>query len=93
MRVGNEINPGILLPHGGLKENPGQLVEFLNMGYDAVKECCPDCKVITHIADRINLTGASLFWIISLKRAAKRMFLGFRIIRTGLKWSRARSFY
>lgn len=50
VQVGNEINPGILLPHGGLKENPGQLVEFLNMGYDAVKECCPDCKVITHIA-------------------------------------------
>lgn len=50
VQVGNEINPGILLPYGGLKDNPKQLVEFLNRGYDAVKECCPACKVITHIA-------------------------------------------
>lgn len=50
VQVGNEINPGILLPHGGLKDNPKSLVELLNVGYDAVKECCLDCKVITHLA-------------------------------------------
>lgn len=50
VQVGNEINPGILLPCGSLKNHPGQMVQFLNAGYDAVKECCPDCLVITHTA-------------------------------------------
>lgn len=51
VQVGNEINPGILLPRGGLKEAPKQLVRFLNRGYDAVKEVCPETKVITHLAE------------------------------------------
>lgn len=49
VQVGNEINPGILFPQGSLKDHPDDLVAFLNAGYTAVKECCPDCKVITHI--------------------------------------------
>lgn len=50
VQVGNEINPGILLPEGSLAKHPKQLVSFLNAGYDAVKECCPDCQVITHLS-------------------------------------------
>lgn len=50
VQIGNEINYGMLWPRGSLKENPVQLVRFLNAGYDAVKEVCPDCKVITHLA-------------------------------------------
>lgn len=49
VQVGNEINPGLLLPNGS-KKNPEVMVAFLNAGYDAVKECCPECQVITHIA-------------------------------------------
>lgn len=49
VQVGNEINPGLLLPNGS-RENPEVMVSFLNAGYDAVKECCPECQVITHIA-------------------------------------------
>lgn len=49
VQVGNEINPGILLPMGSLKEHPDHLIAFLNAGYDAVKACFPECKVITHI--------------------------------------------
>lgn len=49
VQVGNEINPGLLLPNGS-KEHPEIMVSFLNAGYEAVKECCPECQVITHIA-------------------------------------------
>lgn len=54
VQVGNEINNGILWPRGSLKEAPGQLVRFLNAGYDAVKEVCPDSQVITHLASVLN---------------------------------------
>ncbi len=50
VQVGNEINPGIMHPRGSLREHPAALVRFLNAGYEAVKECCPDCAVITHLA-------------------------------------------
>lgn len=50
VQVGNEINPGLLLPAGSRAEHPEQMIAFLNAGYDAVKECCPDCQVITHIS-------------------------------------------
>lgn len=50
VQVGNEINPGLMLPKAGLEKNPKELVMILNAGYDAVKECFPDCQVITHLA-------------------------------------------
>ena len=50
VQVGNEINPGILLPAGSLQENPKQLASFLNAGYEAVKECVPAAQVITHLS-------------------------------------------
>lgn len=49
VQVGNEINPGLLLPNGS-KENSEVMVSFLNAGYEAVKECCPECRVITHVS-------------------------------------------
>ena len=49
VQVGNEIDSGILLPMGSFDDNPEQLVTFLNEGYRAVKACCPECRVITHI--------------------------------------------
>ena len=50
VQVGNEINPGILLPYGSMKEHPDTLVHFLNEGYRAVKESYPQCQVITHLS-------------------------------------------
>ncbi len=49
VQVGNEIDSGILLPMGSFDDNPEQLVAFLNEGYRAVKACCPECRVVTHI--------------------------------------------
>lgn len=50
VQVGNEINPGIMLPRCSLEKNPKLLVACLNAGYDAVKDCHPDCQVVTHLA-------------------------------------------
>ena len=51
VQVGNEINPGMLLPCGDAVCNPEQLAGLLTRGYEAVKEICPRAKVITHLAD------------------------------------------
>lgn len=56
VQVGNEINPGLLLPRGSLKTAPAQLVRFLNAGYEAVKAVCPESLVITHLAGLQNRT-------------------------------------
>ncbi len=50
VQVGNEINPGMMLPMGDMKEHPDYLVSFLNAGYDSVKKVFPECDVITHLA-------------------------------------------
>ncbi len=51
VEVGNEINAGILLPHGSSDTNFGQMTEYLNSGYDAVKAVSPNTKVVTHLAN------------------------------------------
>lgn len=50
VQVGNEINPGMLLPIGDSKESMEVLVSFLNAGYDAVKDVFSQTPVITHLA-------------------------------------------
>lgn len=77
VQVGNEINPGIMLPHGGLKENPEQLIAFLNAGYDAVKECCPECQVITHLACVNSRDWCDPFLSTFFKLGGKTDILGF----------------
>lgn len=48
VQVGNETTPGMMLPVGSV-DNPVQLTELNNAGYDAVKAVCPDAKVIVHL--------------------------------------------
>lgn len=50
VQVGNEINTGLLLPVGSKAEHPAELMQFLNAGYMAVKEVCPQTCVVTHIS-------------------------------------------
>jgi arabinogalactan endo-1,4-beta-galactosidase len=48
VQVGNETTPGMMLPTGSV-DNPVQLTELNNTGYDAVKSVFPDAKVIVHL--------------------------------------------
>ncbi len=49
VQIGNEINPGMLLPDGS-SENMGKLTQFINKGYEAVKKVSPETLAIIHIA-------------------------------------------
>lgn len=53
VQVGNEINPGMLLPIGSAT-TPENLAQLINAGYDAVKEVSPDSQVIIHRAEGAN---------------------------------------
>lgn len=56
VQVGNEINPGMLLPMGSLA-TPSNLAELINSGYDAVKSVSPSTKVIIHRANGYDNVG------------------------------------
>lgn len=77
VQVGNEINNGIMWPKGSLKEAPTALVRFLNVGYDAVKEVCPDCQVITHLAAVCNGELCEPFWKNFFAHNGKTDIMGF----------------
>jgi len=49
-QIGNETNPGMLLPLGST-ENFDKLAILYNAGYDAVKAASPDTKAIIHLAE------------------------------------------
>lgn len=49
VQVGNETSDGMLWPVGKLSENPKQYAGLFKAGYDAVKEICPEAKVIVHL--------------------------------------------
>lgn len=77
VQVGNEINPGLLLPAGSRKEHPEQMTAFLNAGYDAVKECCPSCQVITHLSCVNFRELCDPFWESFFGNGGKTDILGF----------------
>lgn len=77
VQVGNEINNGMMWPKGSLKESPEALVRFLNAGYEAVKEICPDCQVITHLASVCSGELCEPFWKNFFARGGKTDIMGF----------------
>ncbi|MBP3487873.1 MAG: glycosyl hydrolase 53 family protein [Roseburia sp.] len=77
VQVGNEINPGLLLPRGGLSGNPQLMVRLLNSGYDAVKACLPECQVITHLAGVTSEIGCDPFLDTFFSLGGKTDILGF----------------
>ena len=46
--IGNEVQAGMLYPTGDAVEQPAQLAELFNAGYEAVKAVSPESKVIIH---------------------------------------------
>lgn len=77
VQVGNEINNGMIWPKGSLKDAPEALVRFLNSGYEAVKEVCPNCQVITHLASVCDQSLCVPFWENFFKNHGKTDILGF----------------
>lgn len=77
VQVGNEVNNGILWPRGGLKDAPGQLVRFLNAGYNVVKAVCPACQVVTHLAEVCNTEFCRRFLDNFFANGGKTDILGF----------------
>lgn len=57
VQIGNEINPGMLLPDGGTN-NWNNLSSLLKQGYNAVKACSPSIQVMLHIANAGDKAGA-----------------------------------
>ncbi|MEQ9901727.1 glycosyl hydrolase 53 family protein [Pectobacterium punjabense] len=61
VQVGNEMNPGILLPEGSTSRF-ANLTQLLNAGYDAVKSVSPSSKVISHLAHGDNNSNSRWFF-------------------------------
>ena len=57
VQIGNEINPGMLLPDGSTS-NWNNLSSLLKQGYEAVKTCSPSTLVMLHIANAGDKAGA-----------------------------------
>ena len=59
IQVGNEINPGLLLPQGDRFGRPAQYLGLLTAGIQAVREAAPDCLIMLHYA---GLDGSENFF-------------------------------
>jgi arabinogalactan endo-1,4-beta-galactosidase len=57
VQIGNEINPGMLLPDGSTN-NWNNLASLLVQGYNAVKACSPSIQMMLHIANAGDDSGA-----------------------------------
>jgi len=78
VQIGNEINPGMLLPSGSI-ENFDKLTVLLNAGYDAVKAVSPQIKAMIHLAE-INVLDPIIKFCENLnKYSCNYDMLGFSI--------------
>ncbi len=50
IQIGNEINTGILHPHGNILTNHQNFIDLMREGCSAVRENSDDCKIIMHFA-------------------------------------------
>lgn len=76
VQVGNELNMGLLLPVGSFHDAPDQMIRMLNAGYDAVKRCCPDTTVVTHISSGHDLHYIKLFFDVFFAKGGKTDMIG-----------------
>lgn len=50
IQIGNEINAGLLHPHGNINTNYQHFLELIQTGVLAVRQHSTDCKIILHFA-------------------------------------------
>lgn len=75
VQVGNEINPGMLLPMGSLTK-PSNLAQLINSGYDAVKAVSPATKVIIHRANGYDNANFRKFFDVLQANGANYDIIG-----------------
>lgn len=75
VQVGNEINPGMMLPIGNFT-NPSNLAQLINSGYDAVKEVSSTSKVIIHRANGYDNANFRKFFDALTDNGAKYDVIG-----------------
>lgn len=87
VQVGNETNDGMLWPDGKASVNMNVFTQFVNAGYDAVKNIFPSAKVIVHISN--GWDNALFRWIFDgLKNnAGKWDVIGLSLYLTPANWS------
>lgn len=54
IQIGNEINPGMLLPYGDINTNETQFIDLLKTGCKAVRDFSSSAKIIIHYAGITN---------------------------------------
>jgi arabinogalactan endo-1,4-beta-galactosidase len=78
VQIGNETNPGMLLPMGST-DNWEYLSALYSAGHDAVKAVMPESKTMVHLAE-INLTDFCIDYFENLNRCGCRYdMMGFSI--------------
>lgn len=77
VQVGNEINSGILLPHGAFPDKNENLVRYMNAGYRAVKDISPESKTVTHLTEFYSLSRLVAFLDSFFALGGQTEILGF----------------
>lgn len=69
VQVGNEINSGFLWPEGKVVDDLGfgKFSQLISMGCAAVRETCPESKIVLHIANAGN-RDFQLWWLGNIKK-------------------------
>ncbi|MCL2242849.1 MAG: arabinogalactan endo-1,4-beta-galactosidase [Treponema sp.] len=76
VQIGNETNPGMLLPHGSV-DNFDKLTRLYNAGHDAVKAVSAKIKTMIHLAE-FNSTDFIMKYFENLeKRNCRYDMMGF----------------
>jgi len=61
VQIGNEINPGMLLPDGSARDWE-KLSALLKRGYEAAKACSSSIQVMLHVANAGDLAGTRAWY-------------------------------
>lgn len=59
IQIGNEINSGILHPHGHISNNFDNFIKLIQTGVSAVRDNSKDCEIILHFA---GIEGSEWFF-------------------------------
>ncbi len=76
VQIGNETTPGMMLPAGDVVNNPVQLTQLNNSGYEAVKAVFPTALVIVHLDGGNDQWGYDRMFDVLEKNGGKYDMIG-----------------